>query len=248
MITPTMAALDVSLNPSLNEIVSSLAARVNKQHDLGFLDELKHIVNYKRSKILYEWMKNLPLRNFLFQNFVIGTERVSATECEEFPSECYIVRTECEVPNPFRDPRIKLPYGIFDYVGHSSGYKPYSYLTREHFPYLKYRPYTADTKKWFYSNGFVYVINDKDEAPNPVMIRGVFQDPIINIGCNVCDAEGTICSPNTAPYPVPPEMLDEIINAVIREELATGDLPKEIDEEKDTIKVDSTEKIIHQNI
>ena len=85
-----MPAVDTSSNPSLNEIVSSLAARVNKQHDVAFMDELKHIVNYKRSAALYAWMIKLPLRDFLFQSFIIATERVAAT-----PGQRHAGREEC---------------------------------------------------------------------------------------------------------------------------------------------------------
>lgn len=247
-------AIDTSSNPSLNEIVSSLAARVNKQHDTGFMDELKHIVNYKRSKALYIWMLKLTLRDFLFETFVVETERVPATECPEFPTDCYIVRTVCKVPDPFRDPRLKMSYEIFEYVGHSSGYDPYGYLHRENLTYLKYKPYTSEKKKWFYSDGYIYIVNEKTppvgDPPTtpPIMVRGVFQEPIEDIRCNICDADGNnACTPDTAPYPVPPELLDEIINAILREELKVGDVPKEVDEEKDTIKVDSIEQIQHVN-
>lgn len=242
-----MSGIDSSSNPSLNEIVSSLAARVNKEHDVGFMDELKHIVNYKRSKALYLWMIKLSLRDFLMQTIIVPTERVSATECEEFPTDCYIVKTVCPVPDPFRDPRVKMSYEMFEYVGHESGYLPYSYMTREYLTLAKYRPYTAMTKKWFYSDGFIYIVNDKDDPPAPVMVRGVFQDPTIDNRCNVCDESGNVCTPDDGPYPVPPELLDEIVNAILKEELKVGDVPKEIDQEKDTIKVDSIEQIQHTN-
>ncbi len=248
-----MSSIDTSSNPSLNEIVSSLAARVNKQHDTGFMDELKHIVNYKRSKALYVWMLKLPMRDYLSQTFVVDTERVPATECEEFPTDCYIVRTVCTVPSPFRDPRIKMPYEMFDYVGHSSGYMPYGYVKREFLDINRYKKYTSSNKKWFYSGGYIYIINDKTTPTgnplltDPIMVRGVFQDPISDKGCNICDESGVTCTPDTAPYPVPPELLDEIVNAIIREELRMGDVPKEIDEDKDTIKVDSIEQIQHVN-
>jgi len=245
-----MPAIDTSTNPSLNEIVSSLAARVNKQHDVAFMDELKHIVNYKRSAALYVWMLKLPLRDFLMQSFVIPTERVSTSDpCEvEFPTDCYIVRTVCPVPDPFRDPRLTMSYEIFEYVGHASGYMPYGYLTPETLGYMKYRPYTSDVKKWFYSNGYIYIVNEKDDPPPPIMVRGVFSDPIGDKACNICDDTGAVCTPDSGPYPVPPELLDAIIEDILRTELASGEIPTEQNEEKDTIKVDTTEQVVHQNL
>ncbi len=242
-----MSVIDTSSNPSLNEIVSSLAARVNKQHDVAFMDELKHIVNYKRSSALYAWILKIGMRDFLMQSFVIETERVSATECEEFPTDCYIVKTVCPVPDPFRDPRLTQPHEMFEYVGHESGYLPYGYLDTSQLQYLRYRPYTSTIKKWFYQNGFIYIINEKEDPPPPVRVRGVFQDPLGEKGCNICDDDGNTCTPDSAPYPVPPELLSEIIRDILATELASGDIPKEVDEEKDTVKVDSVEQIQHVN-
>jgi hypothetical protein len=242
-------AIDTSSNPSLNEIVSSLAARVNKQHDVAFMDELKHIVNYKRSAALYLWMVKLPMRDFLFQDIFMETERVPSTDpCEElFPTDCYVVKTKCQVPDPFRDPRATMSYQIFEYVGHVSGYMPYGYITMETLSYLKYKPYTSKAKKWFYSGGYIYIINDKEDPSNSIRIRGVFQGSISDIPCDVCAADGTLCAPDSAPYPVPPELLDEIVQSVLRDELKVGDVPKEVDEEKDTIKVDTVENVQHLN-
>jgi len=248
-------AIDTSSNPSLNEIVSSLAARVNKQHDVAFMDELKHIVNYKRSAALYTWMIKLPMRDFLFQDIFMETERVPSTDpCDDlFPSDCYVVKTVCQVPDPFRDPRATMSYQIFEYVGHTSGYMPYGYITMETLSYLKYKPYTSKAKKWFYSGGYIYIINEKtppegDPLRTPaIRVRGVFQNVMDDIGCDVCLDDGGTCSPASAPYPVPPELLDEIIQSVLREELKVGDVPKEVDEEKDTIKVDTTEQVQHLN-
>ncbi len=247
-----MPAVDTSSNPSLNEIVSSLAARVNKQHDVAFMDELKHIVQYKRAKALYAWMIQLTMRDFLFETFLAETERVSATECPEFPTTCYIVRTVCEVPDPFRDPRMRMSYEMFEYVGHQSGYQPYAYMQREDYALSRYRPYTAEKKKWFYSDGYIYIVNEKTppegdpERTPAIMVRGVFMEPIDD-RCDICNEDGTTCKPDSAPYAVPPELLSQIIEDILKTELGVGDVPKEVDEEKDTIKVDSTENIQHQN-
>jgi hypothetical protein len=242
-------AIDTSSNPSLNDIVSSLAARVNKQHDVAFMDELKHIVNYKRSAALYIWMAKLTMRDFLFQDIFMETERVASTDpCQDmFPTDCYVVKTKCPVPDPFRDPRMTMSYQLFEYVGHTSGYMPYGYLTMESLSFLKYKPYTSKAKKWFYSGGYIYIVNEKNDPSDSIRVRGVFQGVIDDIGCDVCNPDGSTCSPNSAPYPVPPELLDDIIQSVLRDELKVGDVPKEVDEEKDTLKVDTTEQVQHLN-
>jgi len=243
-----MAAIEFSSNPSLNEIVSSLAARVNKQHDVAFMDELKHIANYKRASALNLWMLKMNTKEFLYQTYYAETERVTTGDiCANFPSTCYIVRTKCKVPAPFRDPNFRLPHNIFDYVGHISGYMPYAYAQPEAYEYNKHKVYTSGNKKWYYEAGYIYIVNDKDEPPGPIKFRGVFQNPMSERGCDICNENGEPCEKDTAPWPVPPELLNDIVKAIISEELRVGDVPKEVDEEKDTIKVDSVEQIQHRN-
>ena len=249
-----MAAINFSSNPSLNEIVSSLAARVNKPHDVGLMAELKHIVNYKRQAAMYIWIGKLPIRDYLMQTIRADLVRVSASECEWFPTNCYIVRTECKIPAPYRDPNVAMSHEMFEYVGHISGYQPYAYLSRESLFTLAYKPYTSKNKKWFYSDEYIYIINDKSPLPDPetdpvgsVMIRGVFSDPLADYECDVCDQDGNTCSPDDAPYPVPPELLNEIVQSILSVELSSGDIPKDHWVKKDQIKTDTFEITSHEN-
>jgi hypothetical protein len=243
-----MAAIDTSSNPSLNDIVSSLAARVNKPYDVGLMAELKHIFNYKMKAAIYIWIEKNGRRDYFIQTIKMSTVRVPASECDEFPTDCYIVRTECQIPEPYRGPSIRSNE-VFDYVGHISGYNAYAYAQRESLGLLKYKPYTAKAKKWFYSDKHVYIINEKLPLgeEGSVMIRGFFQDPLADYGCNVCDSEGNECHPDTAPYPAPPELLDQIITSILSVELRTGDLPKDQLLDKDKIKVDTVEILKHDN-
>ena len=258
-----MAAIDISSNPSLNQIVSSLAARINKPHDVGLMAELKHIVNYKKKAAIYAWIAKMGISDYLMQTIKAKTIRVPASECNDFPTDCYIVRTECKIPEPYRNPLVKMAHQLFEYVGHISGYSPYAYLTRESLFTLAFKPFTSKAKKWFYSDQYIYVVNDKtavptdgEEPPMPidpavvgsVMIRGVFADPLTDYECDVCDTTGNVCAPDDLPYPVPPELLDQIILSILSVELASGDLPKDQWIKKDEIKTDSVEGIQHQNV
>lgn len=261
-----MASIDFSANPSLNEIVSSLAARVNKPSDTGLMAELKHIVRYNAKAAIDAWIKDQGVSDYLMQTVRSNLIKVSASECYGFPTDCYIVRTECKIPNPYRDISKTMSHELFNYVGHISGYDPYSFLSREHLGVMKYKPYTSDKLKWFYSDQYIYIVNLKvagivpvtPETPavNPpsapetvgsVMIRSVFQDPMAVYDCNVCDTSGSVCEPDDAPYPLPPELLQNIVKSILLTELRSGDIPKDQTLNEDEIKVDSLELISHQN-
>jgi hypothetical protein len=253
-----MASIDFSSNPSLNEIVSSLAARVNKPFDNGLMAELKHIVRYKRSSMMRDYLIAVGMRDWFLQTFNAKTVKLSASECAEFPTDCYVVRTECKIPAPFVDPRVKTPAAMFEYVGHISGYQAYAYLDSSYMSVLKHKPYTSGKRKWFYQNGYIYIVNEIVTGaipPEPsfnngdsIKVRGVFNDYLNDINCDICDASGNTCEKDDAAFPVPPELLDKIVQSILSIELASGDLPKDTEEDKDQVKVDTIENVVHQNI
>lgn len=247
-----MALIDFSKNPTLNEIVGSLAARVNKPHDTGFMDELKHIVNYKRSKAIHNWLVSMPQTwTYFLQSFAVNTEEIAASECPtEFPTSCFIYRTECEIPEPLRDNRIKREWQLFDFVGSVSGYMPYQWWQPELMDLLRHAPYTQNRLKWYWKNSRVYVISTTRIAtPQPVQIRGVFEDALdIQNVCDVCtELPVNACIRDDDPYPIPKELLDDIIKDILATELRVGEIPSEKVLEEDDAKVDSQEKIVHQN-
>lgn len=242
-----MALIDFSDNPSLNEIVSSLSARVDKADDTGLMDELKHIVNYKRNAAIHNWLISMPQSWFYFlQSFVAETEKVPATECDDFPSDCFIYRTKCEVPEPLRDGRIKHGWQLFDFVGTESGYRAYQWLQPEHIETLRYNKYTSDRKKWYWKNSKVYIVSAAGDDPGNIQIRGVFEDALSLQGCDICDSKSNACIGDDDPYPIPKELLNDIIKDILAIELRVGSVPTEKLEEDD-IKVDSQEKIQHVN-
>ena len=243
-----MAIVDFSDNPSLNEIVSSLAARVDKTDDVGLMDELKHIVNYKRNAAVHNWLVSMPQSWFHFiQSFVAATEKVSATECAEFPSDCFIYRTVCEIPEPLRSPTIKHGWQIFDFVGSESGYRAYQWLQPEHIETLRYNKYTSNTLKWYWKNSRVYIVSAAGVDPGNIMLRSVFEDALSLQGCDICDSKNNDCISDDDPYPVPKELLDSIIKDILATELRVGTVPDEVKQAEDDIKVDSQEKIQHVN-
>ncbi len=241
-----MALVDFSQNPSLNQIVSSLAARVNKQHDVGFMDELKHIVDYKRSAAIHEWLISMPQSwHYFLQSFVIGTEKADATECVDLPTSCFIYRTTSTIQEPLRDARIKSAWQLFDFVGSESGYRPYQWYQPEYINIMRAAKYTSKSRKWFWKNGRVYIIDLTGIEPGNIQIRGVFENALTIQQCDISSPPEDVRDDD--PYPVPRELISNIIADIMKTELSTGDTPKEDDQEKDEMKIDSIEKIEHSN-
>jgi len=121
------------------------------------------------------------------------------------------------------------------------------YLDRSHLAFNRYRPYTANSKKWFYSDGFLYIISHKTLPEEPIMLRAVFEDPFAAYNCNACDPGRTVCIPDDEPYPVPGELLSEIIKSIISVELGRGPIPSDEEVHEDQIKTDTVEQTVHNN-
>ena len=236
--------IDISPNPSLNEIVSSLSARVNKLDDPGFLQELKHIVNYKRAALLYKYITMLKVKEPFMQSFLVSMEKVNADSCTPTPvTGCYIIKSKCQIPAPFRDPAYMLPHYMLDYVGDKSGYRSYSYMEPNYLEFQQYKEYTASEPKWYLSDGYLYIINS--DKTDDVRVRGIFADPMANYSCSICDHNGRPCEPESQPYPAPPELINEIVLSILQVELR-ADLPKDKEVEEDDIDPDVVEQTIDQ--
>ena len=244
-----MALIDFSANPSLNEIVSSLAARVDKPYDVGLQDELKHIVNYKRQKAIHDWLISNPANWIYFlQSIIVETERVPASECEEFPTDCWVVRTVCEIPAPLRDGKISMGFQLFEYVGHISGFVPYSYMQMEYLSLDSYNRYTGTQtgkRKWYWRDGRVYIVVDKGTPPDPVQIRGVFENALDLQRCTPCDEGESTCINDNDPYPIPGELLDDIVRSILSVELRVGAIPNEQLMEEQDSNVDTVSQTAH---
>jgi len=243
-----MALVDFSQNPSLNQIVSSLAARVDKPTDTGFMDELKHIVNYKRTAAIHNWLISMPQTwTYFLQSFIVNTEKADATECAAFPTNCFIYVTECQLPEPLRDNRIKKEWQLFDFVGEQSGYRAFQWWQPEAIDLLRHAPFTSKSKKWYWKDGKVYIVSTTDVGATPIQIRGVFEDALTLQRCDICADPANRCIIDDDPYPVPRELLNDIIKDILATELKVGSIPDEVKQDKDDLKTDSVEKIEHVN-
>lgn len=84
--------------------------------------------------------------------------------------------------------------------------------------------YTGKEAKWYYYNGYVYLVNPPSDMIDTIVIRGVFQDPSAAVKFKTCDCPGNNldCSaftPFNIEYPMPLAMVDAIVKLIVQTEV-----------------------------
>ncbi len=198
--------------PSLNEIVGVLSDRVGQPFNVPLQDELKIIINYKRTNFTQQFLeKNPDQRRFFQQSFVTDMKAVPKGDCAEIPGmSCDILKSTCKIPNPLR-----ATYAIFDFVGASDWSIAFGEAKPEYNNYFnEYNPYTKGKVKWFYQNDYLYLFNDLNIKK--VAVRGVFADPQ---SVNACCGSNGPCLTDDTPYPMSADILNYIIKDTLAVEL-----------------------------
>lgn len=84
--------------------------------------------------------------------------------------------------------------------------------------------YTGKEPKWYYYNGYIYLVNPPSDMIDTIVIRGVFQDPSDAVKFKTCDctSNGLDCSafsPFNIEYPMPMAMVDTIVKLIVQTEV-----------------------------
>lgn len=202
---------------TLKQIVSSLAARVDQPFNVDLMEELKHIINYKRANYTAQFLEKKPEERLLFlQKLTMELEKAPVDDCAPIEG-CVILRTVCEVPAPIRSSK-----AIFDFVGDASFVNGYGKQDPAFIQDDKYNRFTKNKPKWYYMNNRIYIYNTT--AINRVGVRGVFENPEMLIACSCTDVP---CYDENSEYPMALDLLNSIVRDTIQVELGRPLLPEE---------------------
>lgn len=214
---------------SLNELVQMLADRVGQPFNVPLQEQLKVILNYKRSDWFQKVIDKHPeQRSFYFKDFSAELESIDKAECP-VETDCKVLRTKLQIPIP-----VRTSYTLFDYVGDPDKTDGYTYTTPEQLYWiLKYgSQYTKDRPKYFYINGYIYILNgDNLEYVN---IRGVWSDQR-QLGPFKCN--GKPCYTDNDQWDIPSDIINTMMQDVLKNELRTLIQP-----EPDEVTVDTNNK------
>lgn len=196
---------------SLNDLVQLLAARVGEPWNTDLQEQMKVVLNYKRAQFFKRLLDQHPeQRRYFFKDFNVELAQASKAECP-VDSDCIVKKSVLPIPLPIRSNDGQL----FDFVGSSDKTQAYGYATPEQaVEYLKYNKYTKQARKYFYTNGHLYIYNDPETKY--VNVRGIYVDPrqLREFRC-----EGTPCYSDDDQYEIPYDLINDLIRDTLQIEL-----------------------------
>lgn len=179
--------------------------------------QLAFITNYYRSKLLKQ---DQDKGRFAAELYVQNLGKVTITKADK--NECCvtdscILRTELKVPRP-----LETYKGInITFVGRLNG-SPFVKTYHNALPWNAAHKWTKNEPKWYYQNGYIYIVNPPTDMLTYVNIQGIFEKPEDAITFRTCD-----CVQNNEDcfdsldyeYPLPQHHVDTIVKLVAETEL-----------------------------
>lgn len=195
---------------TLNKIVYDIAHSMGREDDPTLLERLKFNVHALRSTIIRRDLdKNRFTPNQYIQTLCVDMDFYDSSMCEGVTTGCKVFRSVRRIPDPVRF-KDRVP---FYYVGTINSKKEFSPTTFSELPYLGSNKYTARKLRYYFSNGYLYLLNGNAKK---VQIRGVFEYPDALIGFNGPD--GKICYTDDSPYPISNDLAHDIKLALLNEQ------------------------------
>ena len=191
---------------SLNEIVTSLASKVGREHEFAFKKELEHIVNYKRAVFIRQSLQKGEVPSEAVQK--IDVELIKASENECLNAGCEILKSSLPIPATIRDGSI--PIGL---VADGLTRNSFKFIYPEEYKHLSQNKFGKSPIYYSFVNGHIYVYgNTKIRF---LAIRDIFENPM-DLAKFECNGK---CYSSDDEYPVPLDILNTIVTDILSKEL-----------------------------
>lgn len=171
------------------------------------------IFQYREVLIKQQDDKDRTLDSILLQDLgCVPMKLVNASECCEVTLCDRVLRTEKPIPQP-----VTLSYNeAFTYVGTIDFKDPFQKISTTHIPFTGYDKYIGKLKKWYYKNGYIYLLNDV--FLDYIKVVGVFYNPKEVANYNHCTS-GDVCYDDTTQFPIAGYMVPTITQMILEKEL-----------------------------
>jgi hypothetical protein len=141
-------------------------------------------VQYYRAKLLKQDQDKgrFEIQSYVQNLGVVPLTTADKNECCE--GEC-ILRTELKIPKP-----LETYKGLnITFVGTANG-KPFDKQTHNSVLWNKSAKYTGKEPKWYFQNGYIYLLNPPTKMMSEINIQGIFEDPLEAQQFRTCDCPG----------------------------------------------------------
>lgn len=181
-------------------------------------EQLSFIVGYYRARLIKQDQEKGRVDKSLYVQNLGLVDLVEADKNECCEGEC-ILRTKLKIPRP-----LETYKGLnITFVGNSDGL-PYDMQKANTIFWNKSAKYTGKEPKWYYQNGYIYIINPPSDMLETINIQGIFEDPSVAEKFRVCDCEQnegdcTSVYELDYEYPLPLHLVDTVVKLVAETEL-----------------------------
>lgn len=186
--------------------------------------QVAFMVNYYRAKLLKQDQdKGHVAQTSYIQNLgVVDIIQADKNECCQlgFTTEC-ILRTKFKVPKP-----LETRQGLnLTFVGLLDG-TPFTKETHNSTFWSFASKYTGKLPKWYYFNGYIYLVNPVSIMLDAINIQGIFEEPLVANQFKSCDCPGNeidcgkTFSSYDFDYPIPMHQVDIVVKMVAQTEVA----------------------------
>lgn len=142
---------------TLNQAAYYIAGTLNRPEDDVFVAEIKFAIKYYRSKLLRDDFHRNGIDKSSVQSFVVPLINVDKSLTHLIEFDCDIKRTTDKVPISIKT-KTNSPFLFVGGVGFS---RSISYIETNQISNLHHDRFASENIKYFYENGYVYVINAK---------------------------------------------------------------------------------------
>lgn len=193
-----------------NEITTEIASQLKKELDDVFKLILFQKVGNWRARLIRNSLERKPQEaKFFFQTLWVPMEKKDLNpDCLSIPNMCPAAISKEQLPSPLR-----YNSTLFEFVGSADGSKTFSYGPSTISQYLKAGKYSKKSVHYDWVDNRI-VLPDNPNIPM-IKVTHIFDNPEAVMKFN-CD-QGVGCNWWDLDYPVPREMLQQIVQYIVQE-------------------------------
>jgi hypothetical protein len=184
------------------------------------------VVAHRARYLVNRLQKDPSLKTHYLQSFKDELIDVNKDECQEV-AECgceNVKRTKNKIPRP-----VVLSEFPFTYVGNPTGTHPYGWTTFGAESFMTSSRFTGKRPRHTYLNEYIYVFNAKNDTH--IRGEGVFLDPRALKHLQSCKEEGKNCYSDSVDFPIDDDLIQVIIEAIMKIDLNMKLSPPQLEEE-----------------
>lgn len=198
-------------NVTLKQIIYNIKNSLNggdQTDDFKLTDsQFEYIINHFRAKLAAQRLN----QGKAYQGFIENLDNIKMVKTDDFRSSVglTIYRSLNTIPIPINTYKGEALL----FVGLLGEYSGYQKTTANNYNIEAYSKYTKYNPKWFYNDGYLYIVCLEYAAAKTITVKGVFENPRDVLATNGIEVE------DDYNYPIPMNVLDELDSLIIANEL-----------------------------